>query len=153
MRLKNKITRQESRRPRPKTTGPSVPVENLGKGWIGWYEGRTCYAREDVEVHGEPDEEHFIKLGVFAIFIRHRDGPYGRGVRGMDWDESEFDAPRASTPQRKPFAGEREGSLASCEEAKSFSISDSWRWSDMVKDRRAKEGQGVRERESNIRFG
>ena len=28
-RLKNRIVRQESRRPRPKTTGPAVPVEIL----------------------------------------------------------------------------------------------------------------------------
>jgi len=28
-RLKNKIVRQESRSPKPKTTGPSVPAENL----------------------------------------------------------------------------------------------------------------------------
>jgi hypothetical protein len=28
-RLKNRITRQESRRPSPKTTGPAVPDENL----------------------------------------------------------------------------------------------------------------------------
>ena len=29
MMLKNKMTRHESRSPSPKTTGPSVPAENL----------------------------------------------------------------------------------------------------------------------------
>lgn len=76
MRLKNKITRQESRRPRPKTIGPSVPVENLGKGQVG-PRVMKWHTRENVEVHGEPDKEYFIKLGVSAIFIRYGDGAYG----------------------------------------------------------------------------
>lgn len=77
--------------------------------------GRTCHRRKDVEVHGEPDEEHFVELGVSAIFIRHRDGAYGRSVRGIARKEN-LEVPRASTPQRKPLGREEESSLE-CEEA------------------------------------
>lgn len=86
--------------------GPSVPVENLETGERGMA-GRAWYIRENVEVHGEPYEEYFIKLGVSAIFIRNGNGAYGCDVRDEE-RARELDVPRASTPQRKPlWSGEK----------------------------------------------
>lgn len=101
MRLKNKITRHESRRPRPNTTGPSDPVENLGQGQRA-YEDEMWYGREDVEVDGEPHKEYLIKLGVSAIIVWYRDGAYGSDMRAGR-EEGNEGVPRASTPQRKPL--------------------------------------------------
>ena len=37
-----------------------------------------AYARKNVEVHGEPDEEYLVKLGVDSLFIRYGDNPWMR---------------------------------------------------------------------------
>jgi len=48
---------------------------------------RTWYRREDVEVHGEPDEEYFIELDVCAFFIGYRESTYERGERRVDAED------------------------------------------------------------------
>jgi len=65
MRLKNRITRHESRSPSPKTAGPSVPAENLSNTCL--VKSPTQEAvdeREDVEIHREPNEEYLAVLGI-----------------------------------------------------------------------------------------
>jgi len=75
MRLKNRITRHESRSPSPKTAGPRVPAENLSN--VSHVTSRVAYAgetvdeREDVEIHGEPDEEYLVVLGIRSALWRN----------------------------------------------------------------------------------
>lgn len=101
MRLKNKITRQESRRPRPNTIGPRVPVENLAE--VRGAKDRRWNTREDVEVHGEPNKEYFIKLFVLAILVGDGYGACGEvreggeGVRMTD--------PAPLRPSGSPLGG------------------------------------------------
>ena len=81
-RLKNKITRHESRMLRPKISGPTVPDENLyaksntirqaGTTWIEVMDD----IRKDIDVRCKPHEENFIKFRVGAFFDWYREYAY-----------------------------------------------------------------------------
>ena len=76
MRLKNRITRHESRSPSPKTAGPRVPAENLSNvsrvTSQAAYAGEAVDEREDVEIHREPNEEYLAVLGIRSALRRNR---------------------------------------------------------------------------------
>ena len=72
MRLKNRITRHESRNPSSKTAGPSVPAENLSDvSPVKSPTQGTVDEREDVEVHRKPDEEYLAVLGIRSALWRN----------------------------------------------------------------------------------
>jgi hypothetical protein len=80
IRLKNRMTRHESRRPSPKVTGPSVPDANLRKSQsIGWptnaIEGKE-HARQDVRIRRHPYEEYFNEMGFCPILDGDRMDTY-----------------------------------------------------------------------------
>ncbi len=78
-RLKNRITRHESRRPSPKVTGPNDPDANLGKRQTVGSDlrepirGKT-HARQYVHIRRQPYEEYFDKMRLCSVF----------DVNGMD---------------------------------------------------------------------
>ena len=71
MRLKNSITKHESRSPSPKAAGPSVPAENLSKSChqsVKLPTQETIDKREDVKIHREPDEKYLAVLCIRSTF-------------------------------------------------------------------------------------
>jgi hypothetical protein len=74
IRLKKKMTRHASRRPRPKT-GASVPAENLEDDEaLRSVDDRLSTimdVREDIEVPGEPEEEYRVQSRVLALLDRY----------------------------------------------------------------------------------
>jgi hypothetical protein len=67
--LKNKIARQVSRSPRPNTTGPNDPAENLYVDKTDAPGGTNISnSRQDVDIPCEEDEEQFVVLGISPLF-------------------------------------------------------------------------------------
>lgn len=66
------MTRHESRSPSPKAAGPSVPTENLSNTCLVKSPAQEAVdEREDVEIHGEPNEEYLAVLGIRSALWRN----------------------------------------------------------------------------------
>jgi hypothetical protein len=82
IRLKNRMTRHESRRPSPKVTGPSVPDANLRKGQsLGRRRSTNTikvkeHARQDVHIRRHPYEEYFNEMCLCPILDGDRMDTY-----------------------------------------------------------------------------
>jgi hypothetical protein len=85
--LKNRMTRHESRRLSPKTAGPSVPEENLREsrknygarlisGPVNVDLAKQVRARQDVRIGREPYEEYFNEMRVCPVFDGDRVDTY-----------------------------------------------------------------------------
>lgn len=78
MMLKKRITKHEARSPSPKAAGPSVPAENLANtSPITLPTQERTDGREDVEVHGEPDEEYLAVLCIRPTLWRNGENAWG----------------------------------------------------------------------------
>jgi hypothetical protein len=75
IKLKNRMTRHESRRPSPKDTGPSVPVENLVRTEPSPVVGSPMLrvrglanARHNVRICGKPYKKYLDKMRFGSVF-------------------------------------------------------------------------------------
>lgn len=80
IRLKNRMTRHESRRSSPKVTGPSVPDANLRKSQSlragERTQARERNARQDVHIGRHPYEEYFNEMRLCPILDGDRMDSY-----------------------------------------------------------------------------
>ena len=88
-RLKNRMTRHESRRLSPKVTGPSVPEANLrrtnvySKSQVSAQLWEKAYARENIHIRGQPYEEYFDEMCFCPVFNGNRVDAYQRSRCGF----------------------------------------------------------------------
>lgn len=107
--LKKRITRHESRSPKPKITGPRVPAENLCNISVGYDAAKQheINAREDIEVHSQPDEEDFAELSVGPLMLSDGRNTYCGALDTHRNNTARAGAPLVSNPHCSNFLDHR----------------------------------------------